>query len=147
MSKVISSLILASSLLVCGNAFADECVSAYGRTVCGFNCVRGYGDVKCSRTPFGACIAAYGELKCWDPARRTHLNAMCIAGYGKLACGYGCTQGSGDVKCSPNPGAQCVAAYGTIECGYRCVSAYVDVKCSDHPGGQCAAAYGSITCS
>lgn len=42
----------------------QECLSKYGKTVCGYGCVAGYGEVKCATRPGGVCQAAYGEITC-----------------------------------------------------------------------------------
>lgn len=93
-----------------------ECHSAYGKTVCGYHCVAGYGDVKCASTPNGACLAAYGKVECWDPPHWARRPALCLAEYGDIACGYGCVAAYGKVACSSNPHGTCQAAYGDIVC-------------------------------
>jgi hypothetical protein len=42
----------------------QQCLSQYGTTVCGYGCVAGYGQVRCSRVPGGVCAAAYGSITC-----------------------------------------------------------------------------------
>lgn len=44
-----------------------RCVSAYGRSKCGYSCVAQYGRIKCAKTPMGVCKASYGRIACWDP--------------------------------------------------------------------------------
>lgn len=99
-----------------------QCVSAYGRTACGFSCVAAYGVVRCADTSAGRCEAAYGKVECWDPAPwvfsryRRVPQAQCISAYGEIACGYGCEAAYGEVACAGSPGGQCVAAYGEVTC-------------------------------
>jgi hypothetical protein len=112
-------------LLVCtAPALADdtECKTAYGKTACGFHCTAGFSDVQCSETYEGACLAAFGRVMCWDPPPRYRRlacerePAQCLAAFGDIACGYGCTAGFGEVKCSPRPGGTCEAADGHVTC-------------------------------
>ena len=118
MLKVAMLFLSVFSLLIATNAFAQEakCVSGYGKSACGYDCVVAYGDVACARTPFGACIAAYGIVYCWDPSYFAGRKAECLAAYGDVACGYDCTSGYGEVKCSSNPYGTCTAAYGHVVC-------------------------------
>ena len=157
---------LGCTALAGSNAFADpNCVTAYGKTACGYNCTSGYGDVQCSRTPQGACEAAYGKVKCMDPGYGVYEKATCITGYGDIACGYNCVSGYGEVACSRSPygacdaaygqvmcwdpapwvqeKAECKSGYGTIACGYHCVAAYGEVKCASTPNGFCRTANGT----
>lgn len=46
---------------------AAQCVSNYGKTVCGFGCVADYGQVQCAQTPWGRCEARGGRVTCWEP--------------------------------------------------------------------------------
>lgn len=83
-----------------------RCVSAYGTTACGFDCTAAYGQVACAATPQGACEAAYGDLKCWDPPTPAPYGfppAECLAAYGQIACGYGCEAAYGEVTCWDPP--------------------------------------------
>lgn len=49
-----------------------RCKSEYGMTACGYNCVSGYGVVRCAQTPQGVCRAETGKVTCWDPQRGGH---------------------------------------------------------------------------
>ncbi len=99
-----------------------ECKSAFGKTACGYHCTAGFGDVQCSETYSGACIAAFGRVLCWDPPWRYRRlacemePARCLAAFGDVACGYDCTSGFGEVRCSPRPGGRCEAANGHVTC-------------------------------
>jgi hypothetical protein len=125
-AKVYVPRLLLATLIILTSAtsFADdsECKTAFGKTACGFHCTAGFGDVQCSETDAGACIAAFGRVLCWDAPHRYRRLAremdpvQCVAAYGDLACGYGCTSGFGEVKCSPRPGGSCMAADGHVTC-------------------------------
>lgn len=112
----------------------SQCKSAYGTTVCGYDCVAAYGEVRCAATPEGSCTAGYGEVTCWDPPRREHRHHR----------RYRRDDDDGD---DDDARSECKSAYGTTACGYGCVAAYGEVKCASRPGGVCQAAYGEITCS
>lgn len=45
-----------------------QCLSRYGQTVCGYNCVAQYGDIRCADWPGGVCKASYGDIVCGPPA-------------------------------------------------------------------------------
>ena len=168
-TKLLGLVLGIGAVLCCGNAFAEpECVTQYGTTVCGYNCVASYGEVKCSRTPQGVCEASYGKVVCWDPAEHVRQKAECVASYGDIACGYNCVASYGVVKCSRTPQgaceasygqvvcwdpsvrtkqkAECISSYGSIACGYNCASGYGEVKCARTPNGICKADAGSVTC-
>lgn len=44
-----------------------QCMSAYGKTACGWGCASGFGEVACSSTPNGTCVAYYGKVTCSQP--------------------------------------------------------------------------------
>lgn len=164
--RQIGWLIAITACLAAAPARADEpsCKSAYGQTACGFECVAAYGEVKCARTRFGVCHAAYGKVACWDPprflVRRRAVrpgDARCVAGYGTIGCGFNCVSAYGVVKCSRTPQGRCLAAYSKVVCGdpprrmfrrgrprqLECKAGYGDVAC----GYGCVAAYGQVKCS
>ena len=127
----------ASSEPAAGDDSADDgsarCRSDYGTTVCGYDCVAAYGEVKCAATPEGSCTAGYGEVTCWDPPRREHRPHRRYR--------------RDDDDDDDEARSECKSAYGTTVCGYGCVAAYGEIKCASRPGGVCQAAYGEITCS
>lgn len=45
-----------------------ECLEAYGKVGCGYNCVEAYGNIKCADWPGGVCKEAYGQITCGPPA-------------------------------------------------------------------------------
>jgi hypothetical protein len=53
----------------------------------------------------------------------------CISAYGKEACGYGCVQAYGEVKCAARPGDSCLESYGKIVCGTNCQKKAGTVVC------------------
>lgn len=115
-----------------------ECKTVYGKTVCGFNCVASYGDIKCSKTPSGSCLASYGSITCGDPSFKTKEKMSCEAAYGKIACGYNCVSSYGEIKCSQTPNGNCLAAFGEIKCA--------EAKNPMAPKVQCETSFGEIIC-
>lgn len=132
------------------------------------DCLSSLGQTKCSKTPWGRCIAAYGQLVCADPApevvsqRRALPRLECVAQYGVIRCGYGCVASYGQVKCAATPEGRCLAAYGQITCSegaaqvrggrrgaampvqpQECLAEYGQTKC----GYGCAAGYGQVKCA
>ncbi|MCA2979976.1 MAG: hypothetical protein INH41_08865 [Myxococcaceae bacterium] len=100
-------------------AVPGECKNAYGSVVCGYHCVAAYGQVRCARTPLGACHAAYGEVKCFDPPAGEgdfRIPAECRSAFGQTACGYGCVAAAGQVRCAQTPLGACQAASGDVVC-------------------------------
>ncbi len=95
-----------------------QCLSAYGTTRCGFNCVARYAQVKCAQTPQGVCKAAYSRIYCWDPpyVYKGMPKARCVTSRGRIACGYHCKARYGQAKCAATPHGACTAAYGRITC-------------------------------
>ncbi len=72
----------------------EKCISAYGRTECGYGCVAAYGQIKCGKKP----------------------DMQCLADYGNIECGYDCKSGYGQVGCAASPTGKCAAAYGKVTC-------------------------------
>jgi hypothetical protein len=54
-----------------------QCLEAFGKKACGYNCVSGYGSVRCADVPEKKCLAAYGKIKC---------GFNCEAKYGDIQC-------------------------------------------------------------
>jgi hypothetical protein len=104
---------------------ASRCLSAFGETACGWDCVAAFGQVRCADWPYGACFAAFGDVVCGPAAPR----------------GWRLWVASGDLR-----PAECLAAFGRIACGWGCVAAFGDVRCAALPWGTCAAAFGEVTC-
>lgn len=141
-----------------------DCRTAYGSTVCGYDCVAAFGTVKCAQTPYGACMEAYGQVTCWDPDAATRgghapqpehggrsgvplSKATCEAAYGEIACGYGCAQGYGEVKCAATPQGRCMAGGGAVSCwDPPSVQGVVVPHRGDWSEAACRADYGQTTC-
>ena len=166
---MILSLLLLSA--VTGQVPAERCLSEYGSTKCGYDCVAAYGEIKCARTPLGVCKSSYGQIRCWDPqpsvvAAYGHRAqpAQCIANYGEIACGWSCVANYGQLKCAQTPAGVCVANAGQLHCEdpqleyeaprrerrpqdplpqAQCLSEYGKTVC----GYGCVANYGQIRCS
>ena len=113
-------------------AAEPDCVSAFGKTACGYDCVTAFGEIKCAQTPEGKCEAAFGEITCWDPPPRVPYIAM----------DPGFLPPAGRV----DPPAKCVSAYGLQECGYHCKAAFGVLKCAHTAQGVCDSAFGVVTC-
>lgn len=98
-----------------------SCLTAFGETACGYDCLAAFGQVRCAQVPHGACHAAFGTVACGpgSPDRFSPSDwpkATCVAAYGKIACGYGCARGFGEVACASTPWGACIAAYGGVTC-------------------------------
>jgi hypothetical protein len=105
------------------NAPRPGCVTSYGQTACGYNCIANYDQVQCAQTPFGACRANEGKVACWDPSaavlasrKATTPKASCESGFGKLGCGYHCIADHGVVRCAETPDGLCRSERGTVFC-------------------------------
>ncbi len=114
---------VALALLHAALAAEPACLSEYGQTACGYQCTAQYGQLRCARTPFGACRAEYGQVVCWDPPRWVvHQRggelpqASCLASYGRIACGYGCLAAYGQIRCAQTPEGICRAESGKVSC-------------------------------
>jgi hypothetical protein len=114
------------------NPAESQCVTGYGRTACGFSCVKAYGDVQCAQTPWGRCAAAYGRVVCGDPLPPQ-------GGFSPIPGRFG--------RIGRIPPVQCESAYGMTACGYDCKAAYGVVRCAQSPWGRCLAQGGQVICS
>ncbi|WP_224367811.1 hypothetical protein [Hyalangium versicolor] len=129
-----------------------ECKTAYGKTVCGYDCKAAFGEVKCAQTPHGICEAAYDRLVCFDPPayvvrafQGEPPRPSCKSGYGLITCGYQCASGYGQVQCSQTPWGVCESGYDRVLCfdpSERVIRQYG----SDLPTPQCKSGYGKIAC-
>lgn len=126
------------------------------------DCVSAQGQTRCSRTPWGKCIATNGRVFCGDPSYEA-LNVgldvprvSCLAANGTAACGYDCKSANGEVACAKTPWGRCLARQGHVTCAdpklvawgvepepIECASAYGEVAC----GYDCKAAYGQLACA
>ena len=111
------SMAMPLALFAASNAFAEaECLSAYGKTACGYDCIEAYGNIKCAQTPMGTCAEAYGNIVCYDPPGNPHKKAECKESYGNIVCGYHCIAAYGNIKCAQTPEGICTESYGEITC-------------------------------
>lgn len=92
------------------------CISAFGKSACGYDCKSGFGEVGCAPTPWGACVAAYGGVTCsGGDATLVYAafngqaipQATCTTAFGRRACGYGCVAARGQIACAATPWAVC----------------------------------------
>ncbi|MFY7992278.1 MAG: hypothetical protein ACOVP4_03215 [Bacteriovoracaceae bacterium] len=54
-----------------------QCLEAFGKKSCGYNCVSGFGQVRCADNPEKKCLAAFGKIKCGHD---------CEAKFGDIVC-------------------------------------------------------------
>ncbi len=168
--KLMLSLLSVVSFLICNVALAnEECLTAGGKTVCGYDCKISSGKIDCAKTEYGACIVAGGRVQCWDPPSWVRKKASCWQANGEAACGYECRIAAGKASCASTPygvctsvdgqmhcwdpprsvdkKAECALSNGKYACGYDCMIAGGEVKCASTPSGRCSLKSGSIVCS
>jgi hypothetical protein len=133
---------------------APQCVTEYGKTVCGYSCVARYHQVKCSETPQGICYpdSKSESVICWDPpvasrvpAAVGSLQASCITEYGQTVCGYSCKAKAQQVKCAQTPDGICETIGGEVVCW----DPAGDIRQrfgSQIPKPQCIREYGKTAC-
>lgn len=106
----------------------SECRSAFGQTVCGYNCIAANGKVRCAEWPGGVCKAAFNDVVCgpsapvgWREGSISYFSSLpkaeCYSANEKTVCGYNCTAAFGEVACSQWPGGVCKATDGGVVCG------------------------------
>ena len=54
-----------------------KCLSAYGKTECGYHCLESYGNVACAEKPSDNCVKAFGELRCGENCRQEFGSIVC----------------------------------------------------------------------
>jgi len=92
-----------------------RCLARSGHLACGYNCEsRDGGEVHCSETPDGVCVATSRGVTCWDPPINAYCaddrplpRPKCITVDGYTACGYGCAARNGELACAETPGGSC----------------------------------------
>ena len=101
----------------------SECLSANGRTACGYACRSTGRDAKCAQTPFGLCTVLQGEVHCFDPPAvvihhppRSTETPMCRQSGASVACGYNCNVTEGRVTCARTPYGVCSMQNGRQVC-------------------------------
>ena len=139
-----------------------QCLTRYGRTVCGYDCKEAYGLVRCAKSPAGRCEVSYGRVKCWDPPAHPSprrppsppgwQRAQCVRTHGHLVCGFGCAEARGQARCSTLPGGRCWAERGHVRCseddeaGAPPPGPFVPPYPPYHPRGMCLTRYGQTIC-
>lgn len=115
--------ILAATLATVAAAAPAECITQYGRTVCGYDCIAQNGQIECAQTPYGACSSENGQVTCWDPGASVQYvygpatpGAECVERFGQVACGYNCTAGMGQVACAATPAGRCISGIAGVIC-------------------------------
>lgn len=71
-----------------------ECLSAFGQTVCGYNCLKSIAAIKCASDP----------------------GAICLESYGRIECGFDCKEAYGNIKCAKTSKGRCDVSFGQITC-------------------------------
>jgi hypothetical protein len=144
---------------------APKCLTQYGQTACGFQCLAAHGEVACAATPDGICDSGGGTVTCWDPPESVRSyyrdrvpRPECRTRAGKTACGYRCQAKDNDVACASTPDGICGVSYDGITCwdppvwawcGDRrmprasCVTLDHQTAC----GYQCLARSGQVGCA
>ena len=137
-----------------------RCTSAYGQTVCGYECKAAYGELRCAQTPWGTCTAAFGKVVCSDGApqlvhcRGPLQKVECKSAFGEIACGYDCKAAFGEVKCAQTPEGTCQASFGELTCwdpqptfGRSPVGHHPRARVlQDQEKATCTSAYGQTAC-
>lgn len=135
-----------------GGASAADCLTSSGKTACGFHCVSGEGQVRCSQTPEGVCSVTSGVVACWDPPavlRRVYgervPTASCVTTYGQTACGYSCEMNSDRALCAQTPFGECQASDSRVVC-WDPPAAVILTRGARTPAATCLASSGKIAC-
>jgi hypothetical protein len=100
-----------------------QCVTANGKTGCGYACRAASNEVRCASTPYGTCATFGTEVICFDPpASVVHhppnkgLSPMCRRGAFESACGFNCLVVNGKAACSRTPYGVCKAHFNELRC-------------------------------
>jgi hypothetical protein len=130
----------------------SECLSANGRTACGYACRSTGKDAKCAQTPFGMCTVLQGEVHCFDPPTvvihhppRSTETPMCRQSGASVACGYNCNVTQGRVSCARTPYGVCSMLNGRQVC-WDPSDETIHQYGASLPTPQCSAAGSSVAC-
>ena len=130
----------------------SECLSANGRTACGYACRSTGTTAKCAQTPFGMCTILQGEVHCFDPPAavihhppRASATPMCRQSGSSVACGYNCTVSEGRVSCARTPYGVCSTLNGRQVCWDPSDEAIHQFGAA-LPTPQCRAAGSKVAC-
>lgn len=103
-------------------AAPSRCITAFGRTTCGWDCLVESNGAECATWPGGTCVAFNGRVVCgpeapagWQFSERTP-KAECRVASDRVACGYHCLAKYGAVACAATPHGRCAAKLGRVAC-------------------------------
>jgi hypothetical protein len=111
-----------------------ECITAEGTTVCGYDCHEDAGRARCATTPAGVCLAARGNVTCFDPpvwlasVYRPLPRPECKISSGNVACGYNCIVAQGITSCAKTPIGVCISRNGATTCFDPPVAAFAVLR-------------------
>src|SRR5215471_1883000 len=156
MQTFVGRVVRAGGLLfvisMAGDTSAAECLTSGGKTVCGYHCVNGEGQVRCSQTPEGVCSVSSSIVACWDPppVLRTVFDGRppggrCVTNYGQTACGYACETNSDRAQCAQTPFGVCGNIEGRIGC-WDPPAAVILARRGKTPAPECLASSGKLAC-
>ena len=143
------------------------CITASGRTDCGFSCVTTNDGPHCAQSPFGACAVNDGTAVCADPPAwaftlgRRPASVRCMQQYDLVACGYDCVATDGQISCAQTEWGVCIAAYDHVQCwdpspavvfAYAARGGIPRAQCTANNGHlvcgyNCMSAYDSVACA
>lgn len=136
------------------NAPGSRCLTEYGKTACGYDCIARWNDVKCAQTPDGICYAEHEQLVCWDPpvwlrdayGRAPLPRPRCVSEYGEIVCGYECLARFGKARCARTPDGICFARNDQVTCWDPPPQLRVAHGNAPLPRPKCVEEYGQIAC-
>ncbi len=130
----------------------SSCLSAHGKTACGYLCRASATDVNCASTPYGTCGIFEGMVRCFDPPLvAIHhppdegLRPECKAVRGEVACGFNCLVAKGKVACAQTPYGVCREHYGELRC-WDPPAAAIHEFGADVPRPACFTASTALAC-
>ena len=130
----------------------SSCLSANGKTACGYACRASFNSVRCASTPYGTCATFDGEVYCFDPpAAAIHhppdegLRPECKGVAGQAACGFHCLVAKGKVACAQTPYGVCREHYGELKC-WDPSEGTIHEYGSDIPRPECLTASTALGC-
>ncbi|XXF77882.1 hypothetical protein P2318_33250 [Myxococcaceae bacterium GXIMD 01537] len=130
----------------------SQCVSAQGRTACGYACRATGTQARCAQTPAGMCTVLQGEVYCFDPPRAVihhppgaSTTPSCRQSGNAVACGYGCSVSEGRVACARTPYGVCSLLNGQQVC-WDPSEQTIHQYGATLPTPQCRAAGSTVAC-
>jgi hypothetical protein len=129
-----------------------DCVTAQGRTTCGYACRSTGSSARCAQTPQGLCTVLQGEVHCFDPPLavihhppKQTATPMCRQSGTSVACGYRCMVVEGRVACARTPYGVCKVLNGRLTC-WDPTDTAIHQYGAELPPAQCRAAGGAVAC-